>query len=243
MYEERTYRSMSRPSDLLCYEVIYKETDLFCCTTVDLKGFIQERVFYYRNQLDEYVRHRREFFDSLEPIAHDPIAPRIVKEMIETSATIGVGPMACVAGAVAEYVGRDVNRFTDEYIIENGGDIYLRTQKERTVVVYAKDSPHSERIGVRIKASGTPCGVCTSSATVGPSLSLGNADAVCVVSHSALFADGLATRLGNLVKKEDDIGAALEDGRGFSGTTGILIILGKSLGAWGDIDLTEVVRL
>jgi uncharacterized protein len=240
MYEERTYRSASRPRDLVCYEVVYKETDLFCCTSVDLRSLIEQRVLYYRNQLDGYVARRREFVESLVPIAPDPVAPRIIKEMIEASTTIGVGPMACVAGAVAEFIGRDVNRLADEYIIENGGDICLRTQKERRVVVYAKDSPYSEKIGIKIKPADRACGVCTSSATVGPSLSLGKADAVCVVAPSALFADGLATRLGNLVNEEDDIEAAIEDGRTFSGVLGILIIMGKSLGAWGDIDLTEV---
>jgi uncharacterized protein len=240
MYEERTYRTASRPDDLVCYEVVYKETDLFCCTSIDLKREIEERVLHYRNQLDAYVVERTEFLKSLVPVASDPFAPRIAKEMIAQSAVIGVGPMACVAGAVAEFVGRDINRLADEYIIENGGDIYLRTRKERRVVVYAKDSPYSNRIGVRIRPSENALGVCTSSATVGPSLSLGKADAVCVVAPSSLFADGLATRIGNLVRKEDDIGGALEEASQFSGVTGILIIMGKSLGAWGDIDLIEV---
>ena len=219
---------------------ITKRRTSFCCTSGDFRKTIEERVLYYRNQLDGYVEERTEFLESLVPIASDPFAPRIAKEMITASTAIGVGPMACVAGAVAEFVGRDVNRLTDEYIIENGGDIYLRTRKERKVVVYAKDSPYSNKIGIRIRPSEHALGVCTSSATVGPSLSLGNADAVCVVSPSALFADGLATRLGNIVKREDDIETALEDGKTFSGVVGMLIIMGKSLGAWGDIDLIEV---
>ncbi len=82
--------------------------------------------------------------------------------------------------------------------------------------------------------------MCTSSATVGPSLSFGRADAVCVVGRSSLFADGLATRLGNIVHKENDIAAALEEGRRFPGVTAILIILGKKLGVWGDVDLMKV---
>jgi ApbE superfamily uncharacterized protein (UPF0280 family) len=240
MYEKRTYRTTSRPDDLLCYEVVYKETDLFCCTSANVRTHIEERVLFYRNQLDSYVAERPDFANSLVPVARDATAPKIVKEMISASARIGVGPMACVAGAVAEFVGRDINRFSEEYIIENGGDIYLRSQKERKIVVYAKDSPYSGKIGIRIKPSGRACGVCTSSATVGPSLSFGIADAVCVVSFSALFADGLATRLGNLVKKEDDIGTALEDAKGFEEAAGILIIVGKSLGVWGNIDLIEV---
>ena len=240
MYEERTYRRVWRPDDLVCCEVVLKETDLFCCTSVDLKAFIEDRVLFYRNQLEVYIRERPRFQDSLSPIAADPIAPRIVREMIEASAAVGVGPMACVAGAVAEFVGRDVNPRSDEYIIENGGDISMRTRRERRVVVYAKDSPYSGRIAIRLKPEERPYGICTSSATVGPSLSFGKADAVCVVSRSSLFSDGLATRLGNLVKGEDDIAAALELGKTFPEVTGILIILGKKLGVFGGLDLMKV---
>ncbi len=242
MYEERTYRRMSRPRDLVCYEVVRKETDLFCCTSVDLKAFIEGRALFYRNQLETYIRERPEFLESLRPIAPDALAPRIVKEMLEASAACGVGPMACVAGAVAEFIGRDIEPRSDEYIIENGGDIFLRTRRERKVLIYAKDSPYSERIGLKLEPREAAYGVCTSSATVGPSLSFGRADAVCVIGSSSLFADGLATRLGNIVHKEDDIAAALEEGSRFPGVTAILIILGKKLGVWGDVDLTSGMR-
>ena len=153
MYEERTYRRVSRPRDLVCYEVVRKETDLFCCTSVDLKAFIEGRALFYRNQLETYIRERPEFLESLRPVAPDPLAPKMVKEMVEASAALGVGPMACVAGAVAEFIGRDIDPRSDEYIIENGGDIFLRTRRERKVLVYAKDSPYSERIGLKLKPS------------------------------------------------------------------------------------------
>ncbi len=240
MYEERTYRGISRPGDLTCYEVRYKETDLFCCTVTDLTRFIEERVLFYRNQLESYIGQKPEFLHSLVPVAFDPFAPKIAKEMIEASRTIGVGPMACVAGAVSEFIGRDIDGLSDEYIIENGGDIYLRTRRERKVIIYAKDSPYSGRIGVRVKPAERAYGICTSSATVGPSLSLGKADAVCVIGSSSLFTDGLATLLGNMVKKEEDIAAALDRGQTFPGVTGILIILGKKLGVWGDLDLLKL---
>ena len=109
MYEERAYRRVSRPQDLVCYEVVRKETDLFCCTSVDLKAFIEGRALFYRNQLETYIRERPEFLESLRPVAPDALAPKIVKEMVEASAALGVGPMACVAGAVAEFIGRDVD--------------------------------------------------------------------------------------------------------------------------------------
>jgi uncharacterized protein len=240
MYEERFYRSASKPPDLDCYEVKIKETDLLCCTRGDLRGFIEGRVLFYRNQLEEYIRTRPVFRDSLTPIAHDVFAPMVARQMIEASSVLGVGPMATIAGAVAEYVGNDISPLSDEYVIENGGDISLLTRRERVVLIYANDSPFSGRIGIKIGPDDAPYGVCTSSGTVGPSLSLGKADAVCVVGRSALFADGLATRVGNLVRKKEDIPCAIDEGKDFPGVLAILIVLGDHIGMWGDMELVKI---
>lgn len=240
MYEERFYRRISQPQDLVCYEVKIKETDLLCCTKTDLSPYIEERVLFYRHQLEEYIKYRPEFKESLAPIRADAFAPGIVREMMEVSALIGVGPMATVAGAIAEHVGRDIDTQTDEYIIENGGDIFLKTGHERIILVYAKDSPYSEKIGIKLKGRDKPYGLCTSSGTVGPSLSFGRADAVCILGNSSLFADGLATYVGNIVKKKGDIQVAIEKGRLHSDVTGILIVLGDHLGIWGDLEIVKV---
>lgn len=240
VYEKRTYRAISQAEDLICYEVIWKETDLFCCTKTDVRHMIEERVLFYRSVLERYILIRPEFQHSLVPIEFDRLAPRIVKEMMEASATIGVGPMACVAGAIAEFVGKDIEGVSDEYIIENGGDISLRTDRERTVVIYANESPYSGKIGIRLIPDGEAYGICTSSGTVGPSYSLGKADAVCVVGTSALFADGLATLLGNMVKKADDIEASLLAAKSYQGVKGVVVIMGDRLGAWGHLDLVKV---
>ena len=240
MYEERFYRKIAKPQNFLCYEVKYKETDLFCCTKTDLHDFIRKRVFFYRHQLDEYIRLRPEFEESLQSISEDPLAPQIAQDMIAASSKLHIGPMATVAGAFAEYIGRDIVEKSDTFIIENGGDICLKTDVERIVQVYAKNSPFSGNIGIRMKARIFPYGVCTSSATVGPSLSFGKADAVCTIARSALFADGLATYMGNIVKKKEDIPVAIEKGRQFDGMIGILIIMGKHLGVWGDLDIIKL---
>ena len=240
MYEERFYRGLSKPQDLVCYEVKIKETDLFCCTSTDVRSVVEERAHLYRHQLETYIGQRPDFLHSLVPIEPDLLAPKIVKEMLAASEAVGVGPMACVAGAVAEFVGRDVETLCDEFIIENGGDIQLRTKKERVILVYAKDSPYSGKLGIRVKPRGEAYGVCTSSATVGHSLSFGKTDAVVIVASSALFADALATRVGNAVSKEEEIEPALELGKAYPGVMGILIILGDKLGAWGDLDLVKV---
>jgi ApbE superfamily uncharacterized protein (UPF0280 family) len=108
------------------------------------------------------------------------------------------------------------------------------------ILLYAKDSPFSEKIGIKLKPSNSPYGVCTSSGTVGHSLSFGKADAVCIVGTSSLFADGLATCLGNIVKNKDDIPVALEKGKTYLDVMGILIILGENLGVWGNLDIVKV---
>lgn len=233
MYEERVYRRAVNPPDLICYEVVIKETDLLCCTKGDIRDFVEERVLFYRNQLEEYIRVRRAFEESLTPLEYDALAPLMARRMLDAAAVLGVGPMACVAGAIAEFIGNDIAPLSDEYVIENGGDIALLTERERVVRIHAKDSPFSDRIGIKVLPDGKPWGVCTSSGTVGPSLSLGKADAVCVVGRSALFADGLATKVGNMVKKKDDIQGAIDAGKVFPGVQAILIILGDALGLWG----------
>jgi len=242
VYEERCYRAISRPNDLLCYEVKIKETDLFCCTKKNLKTFIEERALLYRYQLEEYIKVNPMFRDSFIPIEHDAYAPHIVRQMIAASSLIGVGPMATVAGAIAEFIGRDIAPYSEEYIIENGGDIYLYTRRERVILVHAKNSPFSERIGIKLKPDNLPYGICTSSGTVGHSVSFGNADAVCIIGTSSLLADGLATLLGNSVKNSYDIQPAIEKGKRFSGIKGIVIILGKHMGVWGDVEIIDVVK-
>jgi uncharacterized protein len=240
MYEERFYRNISKPRDMICYEVKLKETDLFCCTKTDLRTSIEDRVIFYRHQLEAYIKYRPGFKESLAPVETDIFAPGIVREMIDASQAIGVGPMACVAGAISEYVGRDIAALSNEFIIENGGDICLKTDHERIMLIHAKDSPYSDKIGIRLKGRDTPYGVCTSSGTIGHSLSFGRADAACIVGDSALFADGLATYVGNIVKKKDDIPIAIEKGKGYAGISGILIIFGDNLGVWGDLEIIKV---
>jgi len=80
-----------------------------------------------------------------------------------------------------------------------------------------------------------PLGVCTSSATVGPSLSFGRADAVCVLAPSVALADAAASAIGNLVLKKDDIQRALDFGATIPGVEGIVIVFRDNLGVWGDI--------
>ncbi len=240
MYEERTYRNLVKTDDLVKFEVLFKETDLLIRAERDLSKEARESVLKYRRQLETYIAVNPEFQRSLVPLSDDPYAPEIVREMIRTSRAAHVGPMAAVAGAIAESVSKDLLKLSNEVIVENGGDIYLATSKQRTIGIYAGDSPLSFKIGMLISPEETPLGVCTSSGTVGPSLSFGKADAACVLSKSAALADAAATAVGNVVKDKEDIESGLRVGKEIAGVQGILIVVKEKMGVWGNIKLARL---
>jgi uncharacterized protein len=240
MHEERTYRNLVKTDDLVNFEVIVKETDLLVRAKKDLSRETRESVLKYRHQLETYIALHPDFAGSLVPLDEDPYAPRIIQEMVRTSRCANVGPMAAVAGAVSEFVSKDLLTLSEEIIIENGGDIYLATSRERTIGIYAGGSPLSLKVGVLIQAEDSPLGICTSSGTVGPSLSFGKADAICILSKSAALADAAATAVGNRVKTKKDIESGLETGKAIEGVLGTLIIIGDRMGVWGNIRLVQL---
>ena len=169
-YRERTYRHEVNAAGLIFFQVAVRETDLFVAADADLSALCRETVVKYRRQLENYIRRRPDFLHSLSPLAADPLAPPIVQTMLAVAEQCGVGPMAAVAGTMAEYVARDLRSFTRNIIVENGGDIYLDSLEERRVAVFAGESPLSGKTALRIRPEAMPMGVCTSSATVGLSL-------------------------------------------------------------------------
>ena len=145
--------------------------------------------------------------------------------------------MAAVAGAISEFVGYDLLKKTENIIIENGGDIFIKSKNKLIASVYAGESPLSYNVNFIVRPEETPLGICTSSATVGPSLSFGKADAVCVISQSATLADAAASAIGNKVKGKQDIKTVLDYGIKIPGVRGIIIICGNEMGAIGEVEL------
>ena len=239
-YQKRSYRQTVYADDLVAALVNVKETDLHILAAQDVTEMAYHAVHRYRNQLENYIAAHPDFLTALVPLEQDTLAPSIIKGMLKASAAADVGPMAAVAGAIAEYVGRDIfNKGIQEVIVENGGDIFLKRKKEVVAAIFAAGSPLNQKVGIRIPASLMPVGLCTSSGTVGHSLSLGKADSVTVLAPSTLLADAAATRLGNEVKTGDQgsINAALAVARTIPGILGVVIICGKNMGAWGQVDL------
>jgi len=237
VYEPRTYRHWVKDKDLVSFNVVVKETDLYIRATTNLKRKALRLVLKYRDALERYIERHPSFLTSLEPIAVGDDAPHIITEMAEAATKAGVGPMASVAGAIAEFVGSQLLAFSPEIIIENGGDIYLRSLKKRLIGIYAGKSPLTGKIGLEIDGQDTPMGICTSSGTVGHSLSFGKADAVVVLSQSATLADAAATAIGNLIIQPSDIPGGIEFAQSIDGLKGVVIIKDNKVGLWGEVNI------
>ncbi|MEW6427879.1 MAG: UPF0280 family protein [Thermodesulfobacteriota bacterium] len=240
-YRERSYRTETGREGLIPCHVQLRETDLHILADREVAALALASVGHHRRLLEGYIEGCPAFLHSLTPLAIDPLAPPVAKRMLKAAAAAGVGPMAAVAGSIAELVGRDLlAQGARQVIVENGGDIFLACAGESRVAIFAGDSPLSGRVALALRPEQMPVGVCTSSATVGHSLSFGRADAVTVVAADCALADAVATRLGNLVRRPGDIEAALAQGRTIAGVTGIVIIQGKTLGGWGDVRLEQM---
>jgi uncharacterized protein len=233
----RDYRSLVAGRDLTSFEIEVKETNLFIRSNRRLRSKALRLVDKYRSHLEGYIARHPTFTTSLVPLPIRGDEPSIVKAMLEAGAKAGVGPMASVAGAIAEFVGVELLRFSTEVIIENGGDIFIKTSRKRVVGLFAGRSPLTGKIGLEIEPQDTPLGVCTSSGTVGHSVSFGKADAAVLISPSATLADAAATAVGNIVKTDGDIRHGLDSAQAIPGITGAVIVKGDKIGSWGNVRL------
>lgn len=240
MYEPRTYRHWVSDKDLVSFSVVIGETDLLIRATRNLKRKALAATQRCRAGLEQYIKSHPLFATALEPMSVEEDAPSLVKEMADAARRAGVGPMAGVAGAIAERVGRELLPFADEIIVENGGDIFMRTSRERLVGIYAGKSSVTGRIAFAVQPEETPLGICTSSGTVGHSLSFGQADAVIALSAWTSLADVAATAIGNRVSSARDIPGAIEFAQTIEGLSGLVIIKDDEVGLWGQVRVAEV---
>ncbi|EKQ55633.1 MAG: hypothetical protein B655_0131 [Methanobacterium sp. Maddingley MBC34] len=220
-----------------------KETNILLRTDIE-PTYLFSFIIKCREELKSYIRMNNEFLTSLEPLKVGE-APLIVKMMAESAEIAGVGPMAAVAGTISQLtLNFLLNQDAKYVIVDNGGDIALKTNKDAIMGLYAGESSLSGRIGFKIKSHKTPMGICTSSGTVGHSISFGMADSVTVFASSASVADALATSIANHARGnmevelvENCLGKAEEFREHLRG---VLVVVGESAGTLGKIpDLVE----
>lgn len=244
MIEERTYRNQFSQERFRSFVVNYKETDLWI--GVDPESFREEmkevahsNVVQLRSEMEAYLLNDPVFGKTFEPHRIEPNAPEIVKLMAEAADRAGVGPMAAVAGAFSEMVGRHLMDLFDikELVIENGGDIFLKIERNLLMSVYAGSSPLSEKIGIEIQACESPLGVCTSAGTIGPSISLGKTDATMIICRNSALTDALASTFGNLVQTPEDVQQVIQQTEQFPEILSAVIICRDKIGIRGQFEM------
>lgn len=236
-YEPRLYRVAMRSEDLVSFVVGVRETDLTISAERDLSQEALQLVEALRADIEGFIDSWPVFRDSFVPIEVPESAPSIIKRMAQAAAIAGVGPMAAVAGAVAEDVGRGLMAYSRNVIVENGGDVFLSSTKPRDILLHAGASALSGKVAFRVDPREAPIGVCTSSATVGHSTSLGRADAAVVFAPDAAIADAVASGLGNRVRSVTDIEASLDWTLSRPGVIGAVAVVGDKMGVRGAVTL------
>ena len=239
-YTERSYRSRFSDDGRRWFCVKFLESDLWIgVDSGSYRASMEEAVYAFlvdlRRQMDAYLLMDPAYKAALTPYDAGLEAPDILKEMSRVSHKTGIGPMSAVAGALAKQVADFLG--TNDVIVENGGDIYAKATSDMDISVFAGQSPLSEKVGLHIPAAAFPCGICTSSGTVGPSLSLGRADAMMIVCQDVLLADSYATAMANRIQSVNDLQPVIEQIQNIPEILGALAVKDDKLAVCGLYEL------
>jgi ApbE superfamily uncharacterized protein (UPF0280 family) len=223
MSRKRTYRTFT-----------YREAVFRICS--EKFDAVTAEIVRQRRILEEYIVRHPDFRQSLEPLELLAGAPEVAQSMARAAMLVGVGPMAAVAGAMAQYAGRAaLEAGAREVIVDNGGDIYIRAVEPVIIGLKTGTADLDYRLAFSLQADDTPISICSSSGKMGHSMSLGECDLATVVAKDAALADAAATQAANLVRNVDDIDPALENISDIEGIDGIMIVKGARVGLAGKL--------
>ena len=223
MSQQRSYRTFT-----------HKEAVLrICCEKFDA---VTAEIVRLRRILEDYIERHADFRSSLEPVDLLAEAPEIAKRMARAGRLVGVGPMASVAGAMAQCGAEAGLQAGDaEAIVENGGDVYVKAAEPVIIALVTGTSKLANRLAFALQPLDTPMAICSSSGKMGHSKSLGQCDLAAVVATDAALADAAATGAANLVSSVEDVDLALERIVAIDGVDGVIIVKGDRIGLAGRI--------
>jgi hypothetical protein len=214
----RSYRKPLAPgSGESSFQVVVEESDLWIVADRDLSSEALAIVHELRGVLKAHISMNPEFLKSMLPLDVPSNVHPMLRAMYEASKVTGVGPMAGVAGAVAQGVAEGLSGWSSEVLVENGGDLYLISRKERTVGILS-DPAGESGVGVALKKEDFPVSICSSSARIGHSLSLGSGDLAVAAARDAALADCAATALCNMLKGPEDLDKAMQKAESWQGS-------------------------
>lgn len=247
---QRTYRASCTPrEDETAFQVVVEQSDLWIVASRNLNAPALKALHKLRSQLKAWMQWQPAFATSFSPLPVPQQAPAIVREMCLAAERCEVGPMAAVAGAVAEHVAAALRPLSSEVLVENGGDLFLHSSRER-IAGFLPDPASGQLIGLHLPPEAFPMSLCGSSATIGHSASLGQGELVVVRSRSGAFADAAATALCNRLHEPRDIDAVLQLARQWSAPAqdypphftldGIFAQCKGQVALWGEMELTTL---
>jgi len=234
-YKSRFYRSQSSERNVV-FNVKLDTTDLHIAAERNLYNEAYLKVHELRVEIENHIKERDEFLYSLKPLNYDGNLHPIIVDMYEAGMLAGVGPMAAVAGAIAEYTGKELLKFSREVIVENGGDTWMRLLSPAIAGIYTHNLYFKDKLWLWISPEETPCSLCTSSGTLGHSLSFGKADVVTVIAENGALADAVATGACNIVQDEHSMEHAIDYAMSIEGVMGCVIVYRDVLAAKGSVE-------
>lgn len=192
-----------------------------------------------------FVKNNPVWQNSFVPMHTKDPAPII--ELMEESAEIcDVGPMAAVAGALADRMQMVMleNKHVQVAVVEDGGEIAINSAEDIVIALYVLSNSLKAKLGFKFAGGSTAVGLGTSSGQFGHSISLGEADTATIFAKNAALADAAATKICNAVKGEDhekSILKGLDLADKIDGLYGVFITRGKFIGKKGKIpDLVTI---
>ncbi len=221
--EKRIYRTFTHREAVL----------RICCDRFDM---VTGEIVRQRRILEDYIERHPEFGSAWEPteVLHD--APEVARRMADAARLVGVGPMAAVAGAMAQCAAEaGLKAGAPEAIVENGGDLYLKAAEPVIVALHTGTVELAGRLAFSLQPDDTPISICSSSGKMGHSMSLGQCDLATVVARDAALADAAATEAANRVKSFDQVRPTLERIAAIEGVDGVLIAKDDRIGLAGNL--------
>lgn len=236
----RIYRSglVAGPGEI-AFQAVVEESDLYIVAGADLRREVTDFLTTLRAGLKNYILFHPEFRTSLTPVEVPQDAPDIVLAMAGAARLCNVGPMAAVAGAVAQAVADQFQVLSPDILVENGGDLFIHSTRERLVALLAQPV-NGARLALRLSPGDFPAALCGTSARIGPSLSFGAADLVTVKARSGALADAAATTLGNLAQSAGHLPQVVARAQELEGVLGIFAQVEGSMAVWGDMELAAL---
>jgi ApbE superfamily uncharacterized protein (UPF0280 family) len=220
---KRTYRTFTH------HEAVLR----ICCDRFDV---VAAEIVRQRRILEEYIAGHPSFQSALAPIDLRADAPEVARRMAWAARRVGVGPMAAVAGAMAQLAAEAaLAAGAGEVIVDNGGDIYLKAVEPVLIALGTGTAKLADRLAFLVEPDQTPLAICSSSGRMGHSMSFGRCDLATIVAKDAALADAAATQAGNLVRTVEDVDAALEKIMRIEGVDGVMLVKDDRVGLAGHL--------